>query len=90
MQIEHPRGATVAIDVNGETVTPDEDGHYEIGEQRGWLRGYAAAHDCDPDDLLVDDTPTCETVKSDGEVCGRELPCPYHSDDGDDTDDSED
>ena len=24
---------------------------------------------------------TCETVKSDGEVCGRELPCPYHSDD---------
>lgn len=22
---------------------------------------------------------TCETVKEDGEVCGRELPCPYHS-----------
>lgn len=26
---------------------------------------------------------TCETVKSDGDVCGRELPCPYHSDAGD-------
>lgn len=21
----------------------------------------------------------CPTVKTDGEVCGRELPCPYHS-----------
>lgn len=21
---------------------------------------------------------TCETVKSDGEVCGREKPCSYH------------
>lgn len=27
-----------------------------------------------------DDTAeTCDTVKADGEVCGRELPCPYHS-----------
>lgn len=25
---------------------------------------------------------TCDTVKTDGEVCGRELPCPYHSEDG--------
>lgn len=23
---------------------------------------------------------TCQTVKNDGDVCGRELPCPYHSD----------
>jgi len=22
---------------------------------------------------------TCDTVKSDGDRCGRELPCPYHS-----------
>jgi len=28
----------------------------------------------------TDDGPdTCQTVKADGEVCGRELPCPYHS-----------
>lgn len=26
------------------------------------------------------DAETCDAVKSDGEVCGRELPCPYHSD----------
>lgn len=25
-----------------------------------------------------DEIDTCETIKSDGEVCGRELPCPYH------------
>lgn len=24
---------------------------------------------------------TCNTVMSDGEVCGRELPCRYHSED---------
>jgi len=25
-----------------------------------------------------DEDEVCETVKSDGEVCGREKPCPYH------------
>jgi hypothetical protein len=79
MKIRHPRDAPVAIDVDGETVTPDDDGHYNIGDRRGWLDRYAAANDCDPDDLIVDATPTCDTIKTDGEVCGRELPCPYHS-----------
>jgi len=27
---------------------------------------------------LQDGPETCDTVKGDGEVCGRELPCPYH------------
>lgn len=27
-----------------------------------------------------DDTGTCQEIKSDGEVCGRDLPCGYHSD----------
>jgi len=27
-----------------------------------------------------DAAETCDAVKSDGEVCGRELPCSYHSD----------
>jgi hypothetical protein len=27
-----------------------------------------------------DSTDTCEVMKSDGDVCGRDLPCPYHSD----------
>lgn len=30
-----------------------------------------------------DAVATCDAIKSDGEVCGRELPCPYHSDDSD-------
>lgn len=29
----------------------------------------------------VDAADTCEAVKSDGEVCGRELPCQYHGGD---------
>lgn len=28
--------------------------------------------------LGVTDAETCEVVKADGDVCGRELPCPYH------------
>ena len=32
-------------------------------------------------DVSVDgDSGTCDEVKADGEVCDRELPCPYHSD----------
>jgi hypothetical protein len=37
------------------------------------LDSVAWCDDCGP-------TETCEVVKNDGEVCGRELPCPYHSD----------
>jgi hypothetical protein len=81
MKIRHPRDAGIAIDVNGDHVLPDDNGHYDIGDSRGWLEGYARANDCAPDDLLV--TDTCDEVKSDGEVCGRELPCRYHTDDGD-------
>lgn len=79
MKIRHPRDAGIAIDVDGDHVTPDESGHYDIGERRGWLESFAAANDCDPEDLIV--AKTCDTVKSDGEVCGRELPCPYHNED---------
>jgi len=28
----------------------------------------------------ADTTDTCDAVKTDGEVCGRDLPCPYHTD----------
>lgn len=85
----------IAIDVAGETVLPDDDGHYDIGDRRAWLESFAAANDCDADDLVVDGADadsddatvpnvtaaTCDAVKSDGEVCGRELPCRYHSGD---------
>ena len=34
-------------------------------------------------DENADAPETCQEVKSDGEKCGRELPCRYHSDDED-------
>jgi hypothetical protein len=79
MKIRHPRDAGIAIDVRGEHVVPDENGHYDIGDAERWLDQYAAANDCNPEALIV--AETCDTVKADGEVCGRELPCPYHSED---------
>jgi hypothetical protein len=44
------------------------------------VEGLAAAYDVDVARLRVSET--CDAVKSDGEVCGRELPCPYHDDGG--------
>lgn len=85
-----------AVDVDGETVPVDEHGFFEVPDGTdGWLQRFAAAHGVEyddegqckrpqgwPDQSIEDATPdTCETVKDDGEVCGRELPCPYHSDD---------
>jgi len=104
MRIRHPRSLDgdppgIAIDVRGETVLPDEAGHYDIGDHGRWLDRYADSYGVDPADLVVGDTDdtdtdgpssdepdTCDTVKADGEVCGRELPCPYHSDTDSDTD----
>jgi hypothetical protein len=102
MRIRHPRSLDgdapgIAIDVRGETVLPDEAGHYDIGDHERWLNRYADSYDVDPEDLVVGDTDdtdtqvddqpdTCDTVKADGEVCGRELPCPYHSDSDTDED----
>lgn len=40
----------------------------------------------DAETSSANSTPTCDVVKADDEVCGRELPCPYHSD----TDETED
>ena len=33
------------------------------------------------EEVEAEDVETCKEVKSDGEVCGREKPCPYHGDD---------
>jgi len=81
-----------AVDVNGELV-PIEDGTFEIDESdRSWLERWADGYGYEPNALIVDESDaagdetnseasTCEAVKSDGEVCGRELPCPYHTED---------
>lgn len=89
MQVEHPNAGDgpgvppAAVDVNGESV-PVDDGVFEIGAgQEAWLRTFAKRYGVDPDSIVrdgaVDDAEACQTVKGDGEVCGRELPCPYHS-----------
>lgn len=66
----------------------DDDGTFEVpDDRRGWLDEWAAQHGYDAADLLVDadaepdeDAATCtEIVERTGEVCGRDLPCPYHS-----------
>ena len=31
-------------------------------------------------EYVEEPSETCDAVKSDGEVCGRELPCRFHSD----------
>ena len=85
MRVEHPRagdgpGAPPAtVDVNGESASVDADGTFAVPDDaHGWLERFAAAYDTTPDAIAV-----CDEVNSDGEVCGRELPCPYHSDDED-------
>jgi len=32
------------------------------------------------DQIETAEPETCQAVKDDGEVCGRDLPCRYHSD----------
>jgi len=81
----HPRTlgrddpAQFAVDLGGDRVTLDADGCFET-DDRGAVERLADAHDCDVADLRVDTADTCDTVKSDGEVCGRDRPCPYHDD----------
>jgi len=83
MRVAHPyaRRDTVppsAVTVNGDDYQIDSDGVVEAPADvaRTLADGWARAYDCDSDDLLV--AETCDAVKSDGEVCGRERPCRYH------------
>ena len=64
-----------AVTVGGETV-PVADGAFEADEAA--VRPLADAYGMDVADLRTD-AETCDEVKTDGDVCGRELPCPYHS-----------
>lgn len=60
------------------TVQEDDDGRY-VGAPEQYADDVAEFLDVTPDDSNGD-AETCDAVKSDGEVCGRELPCPYHDD----------
>jgi len=77
----HPRTvgrddpAQFAVDLGGERVTLDADGCFETDADDAVER-LARVHGFEVDDLRV--TDTCDTIKSDGDVCGRDRPCPYH------------
>ena len=74
-----------AVTVGGDTVPVEADGTFTAASD-AVVRPVADAYDMAVSDLRADsdareppDGETCDTVKADGDVCGRELPCPYHS-----------
>jgi hypothetical protein len=83
-EYRHPRAdpdtdAAWAADLgDGTVVSVDADGVFSA-ESDGAVRQLAAAYDTTPEDMrLTEELGTCDVVKQDGEVCGRETPCPYH------------
>ena len=76
---ETPRACDDAVDLGG-TLLPVEDGELTVPDRlEPAAQEWAAGYDTTLEALRV--TETCDVVKSDGEVCGRELPCQYHSED---------
>lgn len=83
VRVVHPRTLEdklppAYVDVDGESVPTDVDGAFDVPiEAAGWIRELAETYGVDPEALC----DTCLVEKSDGEVCGRDLPCQYHTDD---------
>lgn len=54
----------------------------DLGAARRWAEGYGTTVEAlavdEASDADVETSETCEVVKQDGEVCGRERPCSYH------------
>lgn len=84
-EYRHPRAmddvegtVPAAVGLHGEHVPIDEDGAF-TSENETAVRALASAYDLTLADLRVgDSSDTCEVVKNDGDVCGRERPCSYH------------
>jgi len=61
----------------------DADGVIDVADSvpesavESWAEGYGYT----VEELRVEVADTCQVVKADGEVCGRELPCAYHTED---------
>ena len=68
-----------AVTINGETYPIDRDDSPATVDvpTDDAVRVLANAYGLDADALRL--TETCEAVKNDGDVCGRELPCRFHS-----------
>lgn len=95
MQVQHPRATDAdprdlpsAVSIPGHgNVAVDADGYLadlDAGVADRAMRALGDAYEVnysDDGDVVLDGGPrTCDVVKSDDDVCGRELPCPYHSD----------
>lgn len=72
--VDHARDLSVREDEQGRYVGVSDHYAADVAE---YLGVDAPSTDEDGGDA---DAETCQEVKADGEVCGRDLPCPYHSD----------
>lgn len=81
MRVEYPGAAgDDYVDVQGVLVPVDDAGFDAPDDAVAWLERWCDANGYDPDAVRV--TETCdEIVESTGDVCGRDLPCRYHSED---------
>lgn len=79
LTVEHPEPDGVgAVRVRGRTVALDGDTFTVPDAAESWVRAWADGYGLDYADV-VQSEGTCQVVKeSDGEVCGRDRPCPYH------------
>jgi len=84
MDLRHPYAVRDTTPPSVVTVDGDdyrvEDGTLTVPDAVGerLLAAWSARFDIDADRLRI--AGTCTVEKNDGEVCGRDLPCPYHSD----------
>lgn len=47
-------------------------------ECRDCMREFTLAEVNDEGEVATDDVDTCQEVMTNGEICGRDLPCQYH------------
>ena len=71
LSCDRPGWGAVRDPETGEHVSLSADVSAEVADR--------LADEYDAVSVVEDAAATCETVKSDGEVCGRELPCRWHS-----------
>jgi len=85
MTVQHPHAdrdaSPAAVTVGTDTYPVNDDGVIECpaDAESSVAARLARVYGCDSDDLRVRET--CDVVKTDGEVCGRDLPCRFHSED---------
>lgn len=91
MTVTHPLarregGAVPGGYTYGTTTYPiDSDGTIDCPPdvEEAIAEALADRYGADVTDIYGPGEETCDVVKSDGEVCGRDLPCQYHPDEGD-------